>query len=204
MTTAPTRLPLAAGLSAILLLAGGVEQRAAAEPALFEIDDSHLAIAFLVRHIGYADTLGQFLEAEGSFRYDEATQALSELEVTIQADSVFTNHDKRDAHLLGGDFLDADNHPEITFVGTGAQASGEDSGTVTGDLTILGVTKPITLQVTKNKAGAYPFGEGPPYVIGVSVRGTVKRSEFGMSYAVENGFVGDEIDVIIEFEAVRQ
>ena len=200
MTAARRRLPLAA----LAVLALATAAPAKAEPALFKIDSSHLAIAFLVHHIGYADTLGQFLEAEGSFRYDEAANRLSDLSVTIQADSVFTNHGKRDDHLRGGDFLAVDDHPEITVVGTAATATGETSGRVTGDLTILGVTRPVTLEVERNKIGPYPFGEGPPYVVGISARGTVKRSDFGMSYAVENGWVGDEIEVIIELEAVRQ
>ena len=72
------------------------------------------------------------------------------------------------------------------------------------DRELLGVTQPVTLQVTLNKIGEYPFGNPIPYVVGVSVRGTVKRSAFGMSYAVDNGWVGDDIEVIIEFEAIRQ
>lgn len=194
----------ALALFAFLLLTNGASRPASAEPARFEIDPEHVTVAFLVHHIGYANVLAQFLEVEGSFEYDEATQTLTGLEVTIEAESFFSNDDRRDDHVLGGDFLDVDEHPEITFVGTAAQASSATTGTVTGDLTVLGVTRPITLDVTLNKAGDYPFGAGPPYVLGISARTTVKRSAFGMSYAVENGFVGDELDVIIELEAVRQ
>ncbi|MCG8598130.1 MAG: YceI family protein [Kiloniellales bacterium] len=195
-------------LAIVAVLGGGLTVAAAppaqAAPARYEIDPAHFSVGFLVHHIGYADTLGMFLEGAGSFTFDEAAPAVSDIEVTIQADSVFTNHDRRDQHVKGGDFLDVDDHPEIRFVGREARPTGENTGEVTGDLTILGVTRPITLQVTKNKIGAYPFGAGPPYVVGVSVRGTVKRSEFGMTYAVENGWVGDEIELIIEFEAIRQ
>ena len=192
-------------LIAALCLAGiGTIERAAAEPAAYEIDPNHFAIGFLVRHIGYADTLGMFLEAEGSFKFDEAARTVSDIEVTVEADSVFTNHDKRDDHLRGKDFLNADDHEVIRFVGREAKATGDNTGLVIGDLTLLGVTKPLTLEVTLNKSGEYPFGSGPPYVIGISARGTVKRSEFGMMYAVENGWVGDEVDLTIEFEAIRQ
>ncbi len=176
---------------------------ASAEPALYEIDEEHVAVAFLVRHIGYADTLGQFLEVEGSFRYDEATQSLSDLEVVIEAESIFSNHDKRDEHVRNADFLDVDDHPEIVFVGTAATPSSDTAGTVTGDLTLLGVTRPVTLDVTLNKSGVYPFGHKRP-VLGISARTTIKRSDFGMTYAVENGFVGDEVQVIIELEAIKQ
>ena len=193
---------------AVVAFLGGALAAAApqaqAASARYKIDPEHFSVGFLVHHIGYADTLGMFLKGAGSFTFDEAAPAVSDIEVTIEADSVFTNHDRRDQHLKGGDFLDVDDHPEIRFVGKEARATGENTGEVTGDLTILGVTKPITLQVTKNKIGEYPFGAGPPYVVGVSVRGTVKRSEFGMTYAVENGWVGDEVELIIEFEAIRQ
>ena len=189
-------------LFAAFLLAPMSLHQAQAEPREFEIDPEHLTIAFLVHHIGYANTLGQFLEAEGSFRYDEATKSLSDLEVTIEADSVFSNHKKRDKHVRGRDFLNVDKHPEIIFVGTGAKASSDSSGTVTGNLTILGVTKPVSLAVTLNKSGQYPFGDN--YVLGISARTTIKRSDFGMTYSVDNGWVGDEVEVIIELEAIRQ
>ncbi|MDJ0983355.1 MAG: YceI family protein [Kiloniellales bacterium] len=198
----------ASWLALIAILGGGltgaIAPPAQANPARYEIDPAHFSVGFLVHHIGYADTLGMFLEGGGSFTFDEAAPAVTDIEVTIQADSVFTNHDRRDKHVKGSDFLDVDDHPEIRFVGREARPTGENSGEVTGDLTILGVTRPITLQVIKNKIGDYPFGAGPPYVVGVSVRGTVKRSEFGMTYAVENGWVGDEVELIIEFEAIRQ
>ncbi|MDJ0944751.1 MAG: YceI family protein [Kiloniellales bacterium] len=193
-------------LAVVAVLGGGLTPAppAQAAAARYEIDPAHFSVGFLVHHIGYADTLGMFLEGSGSFTFDETAPAVSDIEVTIQADSVFTNHDRRDKHVKGGDFLDVDDHPEIRFVGREARQTGENTGEVTGDLTILGVTRPVTLQVTKNKIGDYPFGAGPPYVVGVSVRGTVKRSEFGMTYAVENGWVGDEVELIIEFEAIRQ
>ena len=198
-----TRVP-ALALCFSLLLAIAAPRPAMAEPELFEIDPDHLVIAFLVHHIGYADILSQFLEAEGSFRYDEETQSLSDLEVTIEADSLFSNHKRRDKHVRSADFLNVDDHPEITFVGTDATPASNTTGTVTGDLTVLGVTRPVTLDVTLNKAGPYPFGDGPPYVLGISARTTLKRSAFGMTYGVENGWVGDDVAVIIELEAVRQ
>lgn len=102
----------------------------------------------------------------------------------------------------GGDVLDADHHPQITFVGRSAGAVTQTTGQVIGDLTIRGVTRPVTLDVTWNKSGPYPFGNG--YVIGVSARTLLRRSEFGMTYAVDNGWVEDEVEVMIELEAIRQ
>ncbi len=187
-----------AAIAACMGLAG----TAAAAPEHYRIDPAHAAIAFMVDHIGYAAVLGMFRDVEGSFTFDPESLRLSELSVTIDAASVFTNHDRRDDHLRGGDFLDTGAHPLITFVGTSSEPLDDRTGRVTGDLTVRGVSVPVTLDVEWNKSGAYPFGDN--YVIGVSARATVQRSQFGMTYAVENGWVGDEVEVIIEIEAIRQ
>jgi len=177
---------------------------ARAEPQRFVLDPEHLTVGFLVSHIGYADTLGLFRDVEGSFVFDEATRTLSDLEVVVRTASVDTFHEARDEHVRSGDFLDAETHPEMTFVMTGAEASGETTGTVTGDLTLRGETRPITLDVTLNKIGAYPPGFPPAYVVGVSVRGAIDRSDWGMTYGVDSGLVGDRVSLLIEAEARRQ
>jgi polyisoprenoid-binding protein YceI len=209
MIDRPTERParLRAVLFAALcasLLASLPASRASADFARYEIDPAHFSIGFLTHHIGYENVLGMFLKGSGSFQFDEQARAVKGIEVTIEAESVFTNHERRDEHLRSSEFLDADDNPEIRFVGTEAKATGENTGVVTGDLTLRGVTKPVGLEVTLNKIGPYPFGDGPPYVVGISARGKIKRSEFGMTYAVENGWVGDEVELIIEFEAIRQ
>lgn len=175
---------------------------ARAEPARYEIDPDHAVVAFLVSHIGYEKVLGSFTSVKGSYLFDEAARSLSDLEVTIAADSVDTHHRDRDGHLRSRDFLDAGAHPEIRFVMTSAEPTGERTGLVTGDLTVRGVTRPVTLEVTWNKTGAYPFGSS--YVTGISARTRFKRSDFGMTYGVADGLVGDEVEVIIEVEAIRQ
>ncbi|MCC4246319.1 YceI family protein [Stappia indica] len=172
-----------------------------AEPRSYRIDPSHFSIVFNAMHIGYAPTWGLFLKGEGGFTYDEETQELSDLSVAIEAGSVFSNDERRDGHLRSGDFLDAEAHPSITFRMTEAEAKTETTGTVTGDLTLRGVTRPVTLDVTLNKIGPYPFGG--TYVIGISANTTLKRSDFGMTYAVENGLVGDEVSIRIDLEAIR-
>lgn len=190
---------LLAVLVGTLILATPVAQ---AQPARYTLDPEHVAVAFLVKHIGFASTLGQFLEVEGSFVFDESVPSVSDLEVTIEADSVFTAHERRDDHVRSDDFLAADDHPEITFAMTAAEQTGARTGTVTGDLTIRGVTRPVTLEVTWNKSGKYPFNDN--YVTGISARTTIQRSDFGMTYALDNGLVGDEVEILIEAEAIRQ
>ena len=96
-----------------------------------------------------------------------------------------------------------EKYPEITFRGTSAEQTGARTGKVIGDLTIRGVTKPVTLDVVLNKSGQYPFGD-MHYATGISARTKIKRSDFGMTYAVESGLVGDEVEIILEFEAIRQ
>jgi polyisoprenoid-binding protein YceI len=179
-----------------------VAPAAVAAPYQYRIDPEHFTAAFTVRHIGYADALGQFLRGGGSFVFDEEARRLSDLRVEIDAASVFTNHKARDEHLRSKDFLDAAGpHAAITFVGRSAEPTGERTGKVTGDLTVRGVTRPVTLDVTWNKSGQYPFGEN--YVVGISARTTLRRSDWGMTYGVEGGLVGDEVGVVIELEAIR-
>lgn len=175
---------------------------AMAEPARFELDPSHTTVFFTVDHIGYARTLGVFGTVSGDFTYDMDRQDLSNVQVSIDAGSVNTFHDARDGHVRNKDFLDVSNHPEITFVATGGTPTSDTGGTVTGDLTILGQTQPVTLDVKLNKAAEYPFGH-KRLVLGLSLETTINRSDFGMSYAVDNGLVGDAVYIQIETEAMK-
>jgi len=179
-----------------------------AEPARYQIDPEHLSIGFLVEHIGYARTLGLFRKAEGSFTFDEQTGELTALQVTVDTTSVFTNQKKRDEHLRSADFLNSKEFPQMVFTAQSARGTGEKTFEIAGQLELLGKTRPLTLEATWNKSAEYPFGggllSGKPYVMGVSARGRIMRSAFGMNYAVDNGWVGDEVELIIEFEAKRQ
>lgn len=189
--------------SGLLLLSGigfGIGAAQAADE--YELDEEHTYIAFKVGHIGYNNAIGFFRESEGSFLFDEDTKTLSELKVTIETDSVYTMHKRRDNHLRSPDFLNSKEFPEMTFVMTKAEALTETTGRIEGDLTLLGQTRPVTLDVTLNKVGPYPFGNN--YVIGVSATADIKRSDFGMTYAVDNGLVGDDVHLMLEIEAIRQ
>jgi len=176
---------------------------ARAEPATWEIDPEHFSIAFDVLHVGYQRQLGLFREAGGSFRYDPATGRLLAGRVVVRADSVFTDHEERDEHLRSGDFLDARAHPEIVFEVTSFAPDGPNTGRLTGDLTLLGRTHPVTLEVTINKLAAYPFGHERE-TLGLSARTTIRRSRWGMDYAVDNDLVGDEVGLRFELEALRR
>lgn len=175
-----------------------------AADARYQLDPEHVTISFLVQHLGYADTLGLFRKISGSYVYDEQARRLSNVEVIVETGSVFTGHDKRDDHLRGRDFLDASRTPRMVFTASSATWTGDKTFTVDGELDLLGKRQPLRLTGTVNKSGIYPIGSSPkPYVMGVSLRGKLKRSDWGMSYGVANGMVGDQVELIIEFEARR-
>lgn len=174
-----------------------------AEPARYEIDPAHTVIAFLVEHIGFARVLGSFTELEGSYLFDEETGSVSDVRVTVETASVISHDDDRDQHLLSDDFLDTRRYPEMTFTAAGARRISDREFEVIGELTLLGVTRPLVLEATWNKSGDYPIGRNA-FAMGVSARGSLGRMDFGMDYAVDNGWVGDVVEIIIEFEALRQ
>lgn len=179
-----------------------------AEPRTYVLDSEHITIAFMVTHIGFAKVLGVFREAEGTIVFDQATLALESMNVTVNTQSIDTGHNARDRHIRSRDFLDAVNYPEMVFVltgaePTGAEPTGERTGIVTGNLTLRGETRPVRLDVVWNKAGEYPYGD-EHYTLGISARGEIQRSQWGMTYAIDNGLVGDAVEIIIEAELIRQ
>ncbi len=179
----------------------GVTQPAQAEPATWEIDPEHTVVAFTVMHLDFAKVLGRFSEIEGDFVYDPETNELGEVRVEIGADSVDTDHEERDGHVRGEDFLDAEEHARITFTADGGTPESDTRGTVTGDLTIRGVTQSVTLDLALNKRGEYPFGHGKD-TLGISATTEIKRSDFDMTYALPT-MVGDTVEIMLEFEAIR-
>lgn len=196
-------LPTLAAIVLTALLGTGA---ALAQPQRYEIDPDHLSLGFLVDHIGYAKVLGMFRSARGSYRFDEATGTLSDVRIEVDTASVFSNQRKRDDHLKGPDFLNSGEFPRMVFTASSARRTAERQYEITGQLELLGKSQPLTLQATWNKSAESPLGGfgRKPYVMGVSARGSFKRSAYGMNYAVANGWVGDTVDLIIEFEAVRQ
>ena len=180
-------------------------QHLIADEKKYIIDDSHFSLGFLVEHAGYSKTLGLFKHIEGDFIYDEASNQVKDLSIIVNTDSVFTNHEKRDSHLRSPDFLNTDQYPTMVFE-VKEYALNDTPGQIMGNLTLLGITKPINLDFNINKIAQYPFrvGLSKPMVMGVSARTSFKRSEYGMKYALDKELVGDEIELIIEFEARQE
>ncbi len=202
--------PSVASLGKLLVLCATVSLAAPAhpKPEKYEIDPEHFAVGILVSHVGYSKVLGMFRKATGTYVFDEATGALSSVRVVVDTASVFTNHQKRDDHLKSADFLNAAEFPRMTFTADGARRTGDKKFAIEGRLELLGRTNPVTLEATWNKSAENPFSTslfgGKQYRMGVSARGSFKRSAFGMKYGVDNGWVGDEVELLIEFEARRE
>jgi polyisoprenoid-binding protein YceI len=193
----------AASLSlAALLVASAAAAGTAAAAERYLIDPEHRHVAFQVGHMNFYKVLGLFREVEGSFAYDEATRELSDLRVVVRTASVFTDHQRRDDHLRSPDFLNAAEFPEMVFEATSATPLGDDRGTIEGELTLLGTTRPLTLDVTLNKAGVDQITGA--YTLGISATGSLKRSDFGMTYALQDDLVGDQVDLMLGFQAIRQ
>jgi len=184
-----------------LVLAASLAVAAPAIAADYKIDSTHVHTVFRVNHLGFSTTVGQFDEISGTIQFDQEKPAEGSVDVTIQTASVDTANEKRDEHLRGGDFFDVENHPTMTFKSTAIEVTGEDTAKITGDLTILGVTKPVVLDAKLNKAGAHPM-DAERYVAGFSATTTIDRTDFGMDYAAPA--LGAEVDIEIYAEAMRQ
>jgi polyisoprenoid-binding protein YceI len=188
-------------LALAFVIAGSAAQ---AQPAKYEIDPEHFSVGFLVDHIGYAKVLGMFQKASGSYAFDEKTGALADVRIVVEADSVHTGHRRRDNHLRSADFLNAGEFPRIVFIAAQARRTGERTFALDGQLELLGKALPVTLEARWNKSGQYELPGANAYVMGVSAKASFKRSAFGMTYGVANGWVGDTVEMMFEFEARRR
>ena len=165
----------------------------------YAIDPSHSRIGFVARHAMVTKVRGSFNEFEGTGFFDAEDPTRSTLEVTIKAASIDTRNADRDVHLRGNDFFDMEAYPEITFASTGVEQVGADTYRVTGDLTIKGVTKPVTVDFEYTGAAVDPFGNQR---LGLEGKTTINRKDWGVSWnaALEAGGVLVSEKVTLEFE----
>lgn len=170
----------------------------------YRIDKSHSEATFQVRHL-LAKVRGRFSDFEGTIALDEANPARSSVAVTIQAASIDTNEPARDQHLRSADFFAVDEFPTLTFRSTQVVRKNPEAFDVTGDLTIHGVTRTITLPVTFLGAAKDPWGAERA---SFEAEYTLNRKEFGLNWnaALETGgfLVGDEVKVSLSVEATEQ
>ncbi|EMI2315173.1 YceI family protein [Providencia rettgeri] len=186
-----TVLGLATG--ALFLTAGS----ALAETYQFDKQGQHAFIEFRIQHLGYSWVYGSFKDFDGNFTYDAKDPSKDKVEVTIKTGSIDTNHAERDKHLRSADFLNAAKFPEAKFVSTEVKKDGE-TYKITGDFTLNGVTKPITLDAKLMGEGKDPWGG---YRAGFEAQGNIKLKEFNITSDL--GPKSQEAQLLISVEGVQ-
>jgi polyisoprenoid-binding protein YceI len=170
----------------------------------YVIDPVHSRIGFAVRHAMVSKIRGTFNEFDGSGFFDADVPSNSRVQLTIKADSIDTRNADRDAHLRTNDFFDMDNHPEITFTSTSVEAAGDDAFLVTGDLTVRGVTHPVTLDFEFTGAATDPFGNNR---VGFEGKAEVNRKDWGINWnaTLDAGgvMIGDKVTLDFDVSAIR-
>ena len=179
----------------------------AAYAATWEIDPAHTSVGFGIRHLMVSTVRGEFTKVSGKAQADDTDYSKAKVEATIDAASINTRVEKRDAHLKSPDFLDVAKYPTITFLSKTVEKAGEGRWKVTGDLTLHGVTRPVTLDV-----------EGPTSAIkdpmtgglraGAHATTRINRKDFGIAWnkSLDGGgvVVGEDVDITIDVEALQK
>ncbi len=172
---------------------------------IWNIDPSHSAIHFSVRHMVVSKTRGRFTKWGGQIAFDPADPAQGSVEVNIDPASLDTADAQRDAHLRSADFFDVEKFPAASFKSTGIEDLGGGQLRVRGNLTVHGVTRPVVLEALYEGNGKDPWGGERA---GFSASTTIDRREFGLQWnkALETGgvLVGDKVELTLEVEAVKQ
>lgn len=166
----------------------------------YTFDKAHTQIFFSVSHLGFSNSTGKFLDFDGNFVFNREKPEDSSVNVIIKTGSIDMGDEKWDEHLKNKDFFNVEEYPDMTFKSTNIVVQNEKTAMMSGDLTMLGQTHPVTLNVTFNKADIFPMSG--KYKAGFSVTGTLKRSEWGMDYGIPG--IGDNVQLHIEVEGERQ
>ena len=168
-------------------------------PDAYAIDNGHSAVLFRIEHLGIGQVWGRFGKVSGSISYDADKPTGSSVEISVDAASVDSNNPGRDDHLRNADFLSAKEFPSIDFKSKSVRKK-EDRLVVEGDLTLHGVTKPVTAEVTHVGSGDDPWGNAR---VGFEARFTIDRTDFGMTYMAGAG-LGNDVQMIVSVEATRK
>ena len=182
-------------LSAVALVATG-----AAADETYNIDPVHSQPNFEVQHMGFSIQRGSFSKSTGKVTIDRAAKKGS-VDVTIDAASIHTIDPRLDTHVKSPDFFNVEKYPTITFKSTNLVFDGDRVVEVNGDLTLLGITKPVVLKVANEHCGEHPINKKP--MCGADATAMVKRSEWGMKYGLPRA-VGDDVRIVIPIEAYRE
>ncbi|OFX02527.1 MAG: hypothetical protein A3E78_02330 [Alphaproteobacteria bacterium RIFCSPHIGHO2_12_FULL_63_12] len=192
-------LPLIAGCASLIAPKVATEP-AALKAGAYALDQNHASLLFKVDHLGYSSYVGRFEKLDATLDFDAADVSTAHVEAKIDIASLDVANDAFAQTLTGADWFDAAAFPEAIFKTTSIEKTGETQGRMTGDLTLHGVTAPVTLDVAFN-GGAQDILRGG-YVVGFSARGTISRKTFGVDRF--EGIVGDEVEIDIEAEFVKR
>ena len=184
-------------LAAVLALTAAP---ALAAPVAYTIDASHTQTTFQVDRFGFTTILGAFTASSGVIWIDEADPAASRVEAQVTVASLYAGDPTREDHVKGERWLNGAANPLITFKSTGVVPTGPDTADVTGDFTLNGVTKPVTLKVKLNKIGKAP-GSGKQSA-GFTITGSIHRRDFNIGAALPAGLIGEDVPIRIEALAV--
>lgn len=172
--------------------------------AKWKIDTAHSVAAFSVRHMTVANVKGQFNNITGTVDFDQSDPGRSSVTAEIEVGSITTGIRKRDDHLLSADFFDAANYPKITFKSTGVETEGERRARISGDLTIRGITRPVTMEAEYFGPVKSPKELGGETTIGFSAFLMINRQDFGVKWNVSLGgdalMVGNEVRIDLDIE----
>ncbi|MDA7088875.1 YceI family protein [Pseudomonas sp. SA3-5] len=185
----------ALALGSALLSAG----HAVAANYAIDTQGQHAFVNFKISHLGYSWLYGSFKDFDGSFSFDDKNPEASKVSVTLNTQSVDTNHAERDKHIRSDDFLSVDKHPTATFESTAVKSTGEGTADITGNLTLNGVTKPVVIAATFIGQGDDPWGG---YRAGFAGSTTLKLKDFEIEKDL--GPASAEVELIISVEGVRQ
>jgi polyisoprenoid-binding protein YceI len=168
---------------------------AKADAAAFRVDPVHSTIVFRIRHSDIAPFYGRFTGINGDFTLDNDNPGSGHVNITVDAATVDTANKQRDDHLRSSDFFNANQFPEITFRSTKVEPGQGDTFKVTGDFTLHGVTKPVTIEVEKAEKTTARGTSG-----GLATEFTIKRSDYDMTYGIDGNALGDEVTLQIGIE----
>jgi polyisoprenoid-binding protein YceI len=187
-----------AAVVAGLLLAGQAGAQISGDPAAvqsgtFHVEPSHTRVQFSVNHMGFTNYWGDLTGVSGTLTLDAAHPAASQVSVSIPAASVSTTNERLDGEIKSPMFLDATTYPTITFTSTSVTPTSPTTATIVGNLTLHGVTHPVTLNATFNAAGANPMSKA--YTVGFDAVGEFNRSDFGVKTYVP--LIGDKLKITI-------
>ncbi len=170
-----------------------------AESLKYEIEPNHSHVNWTANHFGFSNQTGKFSDISGEINFDEKAPQNSSVDVVIKIKSLSTGLSKFDSHLMSADLLNEKEFPTAKFVSKKVKVVGKNKAKIDGELTLRGVTKPVTLNATFNKSDVSVVTQKP--TIGFSATASIKRSDFGISYAIPA--VSDVIALVIEVEANR-